>query len=115
MIEALRQQHKKDLANVVDIVLSHQVRDITTWILLACYIAILQYLSSQSLLVELWEDVVLRLTDVVFLQGVKRKNKLILRLMGALVYPNPVAYREELIRFAALNHTNHSEVFTHTL
>jgi acetyl-CoA carboxylase/biotin carboxylase 1 len=43
-------------------------------------------------------------------QGVKRKNKLILRLMGALVYPNPAAYREQLIRFSALSHANHSEV-----
>ena len=67
VIEGLRQQHKKDLAKVVDIVLSHQ--------------------------------------------GVKRKNELILRLMGALVYPNPAAYREQLIRFAELNHSSYNEVY----
>jgi len=66
VIEGLRQQHKKELSKVVDIVLSHQ--------------------------------------------GVKRKNQLILRLMGALVYPNPAAYRAQLIRFAELNHSNYSEV-----
>jgi len=44
------------------------------------------------------------------IQGVKRKNQLILRLMGALVYPNPAAYREQLVRFADLNHSNYSEV-----
>ncbi|XP_024374276.1 acetyl-CoA carboxylase 1 [Physcomitrium patens] len=66
VIEGLRQQHKKDLARVVDIVLSHQ--------------------------------------------GVKRKNQLILKLMGALVYPNPAAYRDQLIRFADLNHSNYSEL-----
>lgn len=43
-------------------------------------------------------------------QGVKSKNKLILRLMEALVYPNPAAYRDQLIRFAAFNHTSYSEV-----
>ncbi|KAJ7569509.1 hypothetical protein O6H91_01G081500 [Diphasiastrum complanatum] len=43
-------------------------------------------------------------------QGVRRKNRLILRLMEALVYPNPAAYREQLIRFAALNHTSFSEL-----
>jgi hypothetical protein len=48
--------------------------------------------------------------DFWFVQGVKRKNKLILSLMGALVYPNPAAYREQLIRFSALSHANHSEV-----
>ncbi|KAM3354571.1 hypothetical protein ACQJBY_025337 [Aegilops geniculata] len=41
-------------------------------------------------------------------QGVKSKNKLILRLMEALVYPNPSAYRDQLIRFSALNHTAYS-------
>lgn len=44
------------------------------------------------------------------LQGVRSKNKLILRLMEALVYPNPAAYRDQLIRFSALNHTTYSEV-----
>lgn len=50
------------------------------------------------------------LTQFLLLQGVKSKNKLILRLMEQLVYPNPAAYREKLIRFSALNHTNYSEV-----
>lgn len=47
------------------------------------------------------------------LQGVKSKNKLILRLMEQLVYPNPAAYRDKLIRFSTLNHTNYSEVGSH--
>jgi acetyl-CoA carboxylase / biotin carboxylase 1 len=46
----------------------------------------------------------------VLLKGVKSKNKLILRLMEALVYPNPSAYRDQLIRFSALNHTAYSGV-----
>ncbi|CAA6665069.1 unnamed protein product [Spirodela intermedia] len=48
----------------------------------------------------------LRVVDI----GVKNKNKLILRLMEALVYPNPAAYRDQLIRFAAFNHTSYSEL-----
>lgn len=47
------------------------------------------------------------------LQGIKSKNKLILRLMEQLVYPNPAAYRDKLIRFSTLNHTNYSEVGGH--
>ncbi|KAI4337725.1 hypothetical protein L6164_016106 [Bauhinia variegata] len=43
-------------------------------------------------------------------QGVRSKNKLILRLMEQLVYPNPAAYRDQLIRFSVLNHTNYSEL-----
>ncbi|VAH23018.1 unnamed protein product [Triticum turgidum subsp. durum] len=43
-------------------------------------------------------------------QGVKNKNELILRLMEALVYPNPSAYRDQLTRFSALNHTAYSEL-----
>ncbi|XP_062200626.1 acetyl-CoA carboxylase 1-like [Phragmites australis] len=43
-------------------------------------------------------------------QGVRNKNKLILRLMEALVYPNPSPYRDQLIRFSALNHTSYSEL-----
>ncbi|KAJ4767613.1 Acetyl-CoA carboxylase [Rhynchospora pubera] len=43
-------------------------------------------------------------------QGVRTKNKLILRLMEALVYPNPAAHREQLIRFSALNHTMYTEL-----
>ncbi|KAM0865439.1 hypothetical protein ACQ4PT_043269 [Festuca glaucescens] len=41
-------------------------------------------------------------------QGVKSKNDLLLRLMELLVYPNPAAYRDQLIRFSALNHTTYS-------
>ncbi|CAM8936060.1 unnamed protein product [Rhodiola kirilowii] len=53
----------------------------------------------------------LKVVDIVLShQGVKSKNKLILRLMEQLVYPNPAAYREKLIRFSALNHTNYSEL-----
>lgn len=48
------------------------------------------------------------------LQGIKNKNKLILRLMEQLVYPNPAAYRDQLIRFSALNHTNYSQVCSYT-
>ncbi|OVA14638.1 Carboxyl transferase [Macleaya cordata] len=53
----------------------------------------------------------LKIVDIVLShQGVRSKNKLILRLMEALVYPNPAAYREKLIRFSALNHTSYSEL-----
>lgn len=53
----------------------------------------------------------LKVLDIVLShQGVKRKNKLILSLMEQLVYPNPAAYREKLIRFSQLNHTNYSEL-----
>ncbi|KAK4374393.1 hypothetical protein RND71_005070 [Anisodus tanguticus] len=53
----------------------------------------------------------LKVVDIVLShQGVKRKNKLVLSLMEQLVYPNPAAYREKLIRFSALNHTNYSEL-----
>uniref|UniRef100_M8BYH2 Acetyl-CoA carboxylase n=1 Tax=Aegilops tauschii TaxID=37682 RepID=M8BYH2_AEGTA len=41
-------------------------------------------------------------------QGVKNKNELILQLMDGLVYPNPSAYRDQLMRFSALNHTAYS-------
>lgn len=50
------------------------------------------------------------LNTMKFSQGIKRKNKLILHLMEQLVYPNPAAYRDVLIRFSQLNHTNYSEV-----
>ncbi|KAJ4731697.1 Acetyl-CoA carboxylase [Rhynchospora pubera] len=43
-------------------------------------------------------------------QGVRTKNKLILRLMEALVYPNPAAHREQLIRFSALSNTMYTEL-----
>ncbi|RZC49276.1 hypothetical protein C5167_017697 [Papaver somniferum] len=53
----------------------------------------------------------LKIVDIVLSrQGVRSKNKLVLRLMEALVYPNPAAYREKLIRFSALNHTSYSEL-----
>ncbi|KAI8004243.1 Acetyl-CoA carboxylase 1 [Camellia lanceoleosa] len=53
----------------------------------------------------------LKIVDIVLShQGVKGKNKLILRLMEQLVYPNPAAYRDKLIRFSALNHTSYSEL-----
>lgn len=53
----------------------------------------------------------LRVVDIVLShQGVKNKNKLILRLMEALVYPNPAPYHDLLIRFSALNHTSYSEL-----
>ncbi|XP_042493144.1 acetyl-CoA carboxylase 1-like [Macadamia integrifolia] len=53
----------------------------------------------------------LKVVDIVLShQGVRRKNKLILRLMEALVYPNPAAYRDKLIRFSALNHASYSEL-----
>ncbi|WJX38678.1 acetyl-coenzyme-A carboxylase [Trifolium repens] len=53
----------------------------------------------------------LKIVDIVLShQGVKSKNKLILRLMDKLVYPNPAAYRDQLIRFSQLNHTIYSEL-----
>ncbi|KAK1314685.1 Acetyl-CoA carboxylase 1 [Acorus calamus] len=53
----------------------------------------------------------IRVLDIVLShQGVRSKNKLILRLMEALVYPNPAAYREQLIRFSCLNHTTYSKL-----
>lgn len=53
----------------------------------------------------------LKIVDIVLShQGVRSKNKLILRLIEALVYPNPAAYRDQLIRFSALNHTTYSEL-----
>ncbi|XP_077213206.1 acetyl-CoA carboxylase 1-like isoform X2 [Tasmannia lanceolata] len=53
----------------------------------------------------------LKVVDMVLShQGVRIKNKLILRLMEALVYPNPAAYRDQLIRFSVLNHTIYSKL-----
>ncbi|KAK9134330.1 hypothetical protein Syun_013660 [Stephania yunnanensis] len=43
-------------------------------------------------------------------QGIRNKNKLVLLLMEALVYPNPAAYRDKLIRFSALSHRSYSEL-----
>ncbi|KAL5559057.1 hypothetical protein UlMin_035268 [Ulmus minor] len=58
-----------------------------------------------------YEKDLLKVVDIVLShQGVKCKNKLILRLMEQLVYPNPAAYRDKLIRFSALNHINYSEL-----
>ncbi|KAJ6307102.1 hypothetical protein OIU78_022230 [Salix suchowensis] len=53
----------------------------------------------------------LKVVDIVLShQGVRSKNKLILCLMEQLVYPSPAAYRDKLIRFSQLNHTNYSEL-----
>ncbi|KAJ9545853.1 hypothetical protein OSB04_025560 [Centaurea solstitialis] len=53
----------------------------------------------------------LRVVDIVLShQGVRSKNKLIIRLMEHLVYPNPAAYRDQLIRFSTLNHLSYSEL-----
>lgn len=53
----------------------------------------------------------LKVVDIVLShQGIKSKNKLIMRLMEQLVYPNPAAYRDKLIRFSVLNHINYSEL-----
>nr|XP_043619198.1 acetyl-CoA carboxylase 1-like [Erigeron canadensis] len=60
---------------------------------------------------QLYKKDLLRIVDIVLShQGVRSKNKLILRLMEHLVYPNPAAYREKLIRFSQLNHTSYSEL-----
>lgn len=98
VIERLRLQYKKDLLKVVDIVLSHQV--LTHHSQLGCPF-LFKLPRTLSWIV---------LCAFVCLQGVRRKNKLILQLMEQLVYPNPAAYRDILIRFSALNHTNYSEV-----
>nr|ASZ00210.1 acetyl-CoA carboxylase 2 [Pelargonium cotyledonis] len=53
----------------------------------------------------------LKIVDIVLShQSVRSKNKFILQLMEQLVYPNPAAYRDKLIRFSALNHSNYSEL-----
>ncbi|KAF2291514.1 hypothetical protein GH714_025021 [Hevea brasiliensis] len=53
----------------------------------------------------------LKVVDIVLShQGIRSKNKLILQLMEQLVYPNPAAYRDKLIRFSQLNHINYSEL-----
>ncbi|KAG7973943.1 hypothetical protein I3843_06G021300 [Carya illinoinensis] len=53
----------------------------------------------------------LKVLDIVLShQGIRSKNKLILLLMEQLVYPNPAPYRDILIRFSVLNHTNYSEL-----
>ncbi|CAN8288726.1 unnamed protein product [Cochlearia groenlandica] len=66
VIEHMRQQYKKELSKVVDLVLSHQ--------------------------------------------GIKNKNKLIIRLMEQFVFPSPAAYRDKLIRFSTHKHPNYSEL-----
>ncbi|KAF8046826.1 hypothetical protein N665_3391s0004, partial [Sinapis alba] len=53
----------------------------------------------------------LKIVDIVLShQGLKSKNKLVLRLMEHFVYPNPALYRDKLIRFLTLNNTNYSEL-----
>nr|ASZ00205.1 acetyl-CoA carboxylase 2 [Erodium texanum] len=53
----------------------------------------------------------LKIVDIVLShQGVKNKNKLVLRIMEQLVYPYSSAYRDKLIRFSALNNTDYSEL-----
>eukprot|EP00850_Spirogloea_muscicola_P021958 SM000269S09913 [mRNA] locus=s269:25943:40084:- [translate_table: standard] len=42
-------------------------------------------------------------------QGLARKNELVLRLMAALVLPNPGAYCKSLVQFAALSLPEHAE------
>ncbi|KAJ0232077.1 Acetyl-CoA carboxylase [Hirschfeldia incana] len=52
-----------------------------------------------------------KIVDIVLShQGLKSKNKLVLGLMEHFVYANPAVYRDKLIRFLALNHTNYSEL-----
>ncbi|XP_010513439.2 PREDICTED: acetyl-CoA carboxylase 1-like [Camelina sativa] len=52
-----------------------------------------------------------KIVDIVLShQGIKSKNKLVLQLMEQLVFPNPTAYRDKLLRFSTLNHTNYSEL-----
>lgn len=100
VIERLRLQYKKDLLKVVDVVLSHQVLKVKH-----AWFSCLSHVSFNFLLKLYCNCIVL-----MCFQGVKNKNKLILRLMEQLVYPNPAAYREKLIRFSSLNHTNYSQV-----
>ncbi|KAI3950918.1 hypothetical protein MKW92_020924 [Papaver armeniacum] len=84
-----------------------------------CPFAFEEYLSVEELFSDnIQADVIerlrlqykkdlLKIVDIVLS---RQQNKLILRLMEALVYPNPAAYREKLIRFSALNHTSYSEL-----
>nr|CAC19875.1 acetyl-CoA carboxylase [Brassica napus] len=52
-----------------------------------------------------------KIVDIVLShQGLKSKNKLVLRLMEHFVYANPSVYRDKLVRFLTLNHTNYSDV-----
>ncbi|RID57049.1 hypothetical protein BRARA_F00455 [Brassica rapa] len=52
-----------------------------------------------------------KIVDIVLShQGLKSKNKLVLGLMEHFVNANPAMYRDKLIRFLKLNHTNYSEV-----
>jgi acetyl-CoA carboxylase / biotin carboxylase 1 len=43
---------------------------------------------------------------------VRNKSKLVTALMEKLVYPNPAAYRDLLIRFSSLNHKRYYKVPT---
>ena len=49
-------------------------------------------------------------SSILLFQGLKSKNKLVLGLMEHFVNANPAVYRDKLIRFLKLNHTNYSEV-----
>ncbi|KAG2305142.1 hypothetical protein Bca52824_033793 [Brassica carinata] len=52
-----------------------------------------------------------KIVDIVLShQGIKSKNKLVLRLMEHFVNANPALYRDKLVRFLTLNHTNYSEL-----
>ncbi|CAH8297840.1 unnamed protein product [Eruca vesicaria subsp. sativa] len=52
-----------------------------------------------------------KIVDIVLShQGLKSKNKLVLRLMEHFAYANPAVYRDKLVRFVTLNHTNYSEL-----
>ncbi|XP_024517260.1 acetyl-CoA carboxylase 1 isoform X1 [Selaginella moellendorffii] len=55
---------------------------------------------------DLWKVVDIVLSH----QGIKTKNALMLRLIEALVYPNPSAYRDQLVRLAALSDSNYTEL-----
>ncbi|KVI07315.1 Acetyl-CoA carboxylase, central domain-containing protein [Cynara cardunculus var. scolymus] len=66
--------------------------------------------GAQERLIEPLMSLVKSYEGVKSTQGVRSKNKLILRLMEHLVYPNPAAYRDKLIRFSILNHLNYSEL-----
>nr|ASZ00204.1 acetyl-CoA carboxylase 2 [California macrophylla] len=81
------------------------------------YLSIEQLFSDDTqadVIEHLWlqyKEDPLKIVDIVLShQGVKSKNKLVLRLMEQLVYPYPAAYRDKLIRFSALNHTNYCEL-----
>lgn len=52
-----------------------------------------------------------RVVDIVLShQGVKHKNALVTRLLDLMVVPYPQPFREVLLRFSALQHSDHAEV-----